>query len=353
MQSRDRIYNSIARLPVDRVGVFESFWWETEAEWHRQGLPEDVPAEEFFDLDAGMFWFDQSFQLPARTLAEDAESKVVTDEWGTSQQVFKTQQSTPGHLGFAIQTREQWEDEYKPRLAYHGDRIDWAALEARYRHLRDGGKYTILSMLDPFECTWHKVGPERQFMLMVEDPAWLCDMFEADTALLEAAFEDLCARGFTPDCLWIYGDIAYNKGPFFSPEMYRQLLMPFHRRYCALAKRHGCQVVYHSDGDARQMIPHLIAAGIDALHPMEVKAGMNVLELKQQYGDQIAFIGNIDARLFQANDREGLEAEIQQKVPAAMAGSGYVFHSDHSIPPGTRLDTYRFGLSLAMETGTT
>jgi hypothetical protein len=34
-----------------------------------------------------------------------------------------------------------------------------------------------------------------------------------------------------------------------------------------------------------------------------------------------------------------------------MAGGGYVYHSDHSIPPGATLETYQYALSLVREIG--
>jgi uroporphyrinogen decarboxylase len=74
---------------------------------------------------------------------------------------------------------------------------------------------------------------------------------------------------------------------------------------------------------------------------------MGVVARKRRWGDRLAFMGNIDARLFQSNDLAGLEVEIRTKIPPAMRGGGYVYHSDHSVPPGTRLDTYRFALDLA------
>ncbi len=46
-----------------------------------------------------------------------------------------------------------------------------------------------------------------------------------------------------------------------------------------------------------------------------------------------------------------MEDEIQTKVTAAMKDGGYIYHSDHSIPPGTSPDTYQFGLDLVREIG--
>lgn len=351
MTGQERIRLLIDHQPADRVGIFESFWWETEQEFHAQGMPADTSAEDYFGLDMGMFWFSQSFLLPTEVKEEGAGYRLITDEWGTLTKEYTDHQATPGLLGFLIQDRKSWE-EYKPLLEYRPSRMDWPALEARYQHLRRQGRYVVLSVLDPFECTWHKIGPEAQLMALVTDPDWLRDMYEADVRLVEDAFEDLWGRGLRPDGLWIFGDIAYNHGLFFSPRVYREVLMPFHRRLADLGHRYGCQVIYHSDGDVRQAIPLLIEAGMDCLHPLEVKAGVDIRPLKKEYGDRLAFIGNIDARLFQANDLDGLRREILEKVPVAMAGGGYIFHSDHSLPPGTRLETYRFALELVNECGT-
>lgn len=86
-------------------------------------------------------------------------------------------------------------DRYKPHLGYDSSRLDWPALEARYNALWERDKYVVLSVLYPFECTWHKVGPEQQLMMLATDPDWLRDIYEADTALLEAAWQDLWSRG--------------------------------------------------------------------------------------------------------------------------------------------------------------
>jgi uroporphyrinogen decarboxylase len=78
---------------------------------------------------------------------------------------------------------------------------------------------------------------------------------------------------------------------------------------------------------------------------------MDIRELKAQYGDIMSFMGNIDARLFQTNDLTALEKEIKDKINIAKVGGGYVFHTDHSVPPGTTLETYQFALELVERYG--
>ncbi|MBC8504603.1 MAG: hypothetical protein ISR58_18505 [Anaerolineales bacterium] len=351
MNSRERVRRIINRQSVDRIAIFDSFWSEVREDFHKQGVPLDIELEEFFDFDIGMFWFDQSFLLSHETVAEDDEYITFTDEWGTLNKQIKDKQTTPDLIDFPIKDRSTWETEFKQLLQYSPNRIDWQEMRSRYDALRAKDRYIVLSMLDPFESTWHKIGPEFQFIYLIEHPDWMIDMYDTDTRLIEDAWSDMWAKGLQPDALWLYGDIAYNHGMMFSPKHYQELLLPFHARLCELANRHGSQVIYHTDGNITKGIPLLIEAGIDCLHPLEVKAGMDVRRLKQDFGDQLAFMGNIDARLFQENDKEGLENEISEKLPVAMQGSGYIFHSDHSIPPGTTLETYRYTLNLVRDLG--
>ena len=314
-------------------------------------MPESISAEEFFDFDIRFISIDQSFHQPRIILSEDEEYIDAKDEWGTSTREFKDQPSTPGFLDFAVKTRKEWEEVYKPLLVHNPNIIDWKNLEYIYQRARASGKYVALTCLDPFNATWHMVGPEQQLVMLVEDPEWLTDIYQANSVLFESIWHEFWSHGFAVDALWIYGDIAYRSNMLFSPRHYCHILQPFHQRMCNLAHSYGAQVIYHSDGNLNRAIPHLLEAGIDCLQPMEVKANMNVVQLKKQYGDQLSFMGNIDARLFQENDLIGLEKEISTKIPAAMMNGGYIYHSDHSIPAGTSLKTYQYALELVKHYG--
>jgi uroporphyrinogen decarboxylase len=101
-------------------------------------------------------------------------------------------------------------------------------------------------------------------------------------------------------------------------------------------------VIFHSDGDIRLLIPQFMEAGVDMIQPMEARASMDVRELAPQYGDRLGFCGNIDVTVLATNDRERIRAELHSKMSAAMPYRGYMYHSDHSIPPGVTLETYRW-----------
>jgi uroporphyrinogen decarboxylase len=136
-----------------------------------------------------------------------------------------------------------------------------------------------------------------------------------------------------------------------SPRHYREFSFPYHKRYFDEFHRRGMPVIFHSDGDIRPVIDDLIAAGVDAINPMESRAGMDVRQLAPRYGQRLSFVGNIDVTVLATNDRELIRREIESKLRAAMAYDGYIYHSDHSIPPGVTLETYRWVLEEVRRIG--
>jgi uroporphyrinogen decarboxylase len=73
--------------------------------------------------------------------------------------------------------------------------------------------------------------------------------------------------------------------------------MPWFRRFTDQGHKHGLQVILHSCGAINRVIPRLIDAGVDCLHPLQAKArGMDAISLARDYRGKIAFLGGIDAQ---------------------------------------------------------
>jgi uroporphyrinogen decarboxylase len=99
------------------------------------------------------------------------------------------------------------------------------------------------------------------------------------------------------------------------------------------------------------LIPSLIEAGFDCLQPLEVKAGMDLRELKPLYGGRIAFFGGINTMLMEDPDDAKIEAEIREKFAVAKQGGGYLYHSDHSIPKDVSFRKYSFVMECVRRYG--
>jgi uroporphyrinogen-III decarboxylase len=89
---------------------------------------------------------------------------------------------------------------------------------------------------------------------------------------------------------------------------------------------------------------------IDAYNPLEAKAGMDVVELRKQYGHSIGFCGNSDIQVWETGDRAAIRREVLRKLNAARGG-GYIFQSDHSVSSAVSGPTYDYIVKLVREYG--
>jgi uroporphyrinogen decarboxylase len=106
------------------------------------------------------------------------------------------------------------------------------------------------------------------------------------------------------------------------------------------------QMIYHSDGDVSAVIDLYIEAGFDCLHPLEAKTGLDLRDLVGRYGDTLALFGNVNVVELSSNDRARIEAEVAAKLVAGKSGRCYIYHSDHSVPPGVSWQSYQFVIEL-------
>lgn len=100
------------------------------------------------------------------------------------------------------------------------------------------------------------------------------------------------ANGFK--AIAITDDIAGNKGLLFSFNYFADVVLPVYREIAQIIKKNNLFAFFHSDGDTRKIINPLIEAGYDCLHPIDTLAGLNLYELKKEFGERVCFMGHID-----------------------------------------------------------
>jgi len=148
----------------------------------------------------------------------------------------------------------------------------------------------------------------------------------------------------------IWGDVAYDKGMFFSPRLWQDIYFPCVKRICDFLHEKDLIIVYHGCGRSLEIMENLIEAGIDAYNPLEAKAGMDPVELKKEFGDRLSFWGGIDTRLLGYGTWEEIEKEALYKLQTARGG-GYMPASDHSVASNVDPLIYDRLISLLKEKG--
>lgn len=331
MTTHERFSRMYAHREADRVPILDSPWPETIERWVREGMP-SADYIDYFDLDKTAYIsLDNSPRYPEQILEETDEYKIYTTAWGATMRSWKHNTSTPEHLDFKIKTPEDWL-EAKARMTPAEDRIPWAWLKKNYAQWRKEGRWITGGFWFGFDITHSgMVGTERLLMAMLEEPEWCADMFNRELDLDIALMDRVWAEGYHFDELHWYDDMGYKNTQFFSLKLYRELLKPAHQRAIDWGHSHGIPVRLHSCGDIRPLVPELVSMGLDGLNPLEVKAGMDPVALKHSYGDKLLFHGGVNAVLW--DQPEKITAEIERVVPEMKKNGGYIFASDHSIPP--------------------
>lgn len=358
LTSRERVARTLARRPADRVPVYDRWWFETECDFRRHLRRPFPDGTTWADANAwshahGTLWEHFGMDLAEvgwpdyRVCLVEPEIVDESDEWvlhrdgnGAVLRWWKHKMGTPQHVEYTIITPQAWAAA-KPRLVPSRDRVRWHEWWPYYRRARAADRFVCFCSVEPFEIVKDVLGHEVMLMAMISDPDWLHDVFDTYTTMAIDLFRMTEAEGLTCDGAFIYGDIAYRNGPFMSPDHYREFLQPYHKRFFDEFARRAMPVIYHSDGDIRLVIDDLMAAGVTAIQPMENSAGMDVRELAPRFGDRLSFVGNIDVKVMLTNDRDLVTQEVDAKLSAAMPYAGYIYHSDHSVPPGISLETYQ------------
>ena len=131
-------------------------------------------------------------------------------------------------------------------------------------------------------------------------------------------------------------DMGTQNGPMFSPDMYRKIVKPFHKKvYGHIKTKTNAKLILHSCGSIFDFIPDLIDVGVDGINPVQTTAyKMNAKSLKKEFGKDLSFWGAIDTqRILPFGTEEELKDEIKNKINDLGANGGYILSSVHAIQP--------------------
>jgi len=355
MTGKERISNILKRKPVDRIGLFEHFWNDTQKEWARkEKISEDTNLVDHFGFDMDLLWaFNMTADLDyvPEVVDETDDTILIRDGNGALLRKHKKHDSTPEHVDFFVKERKQWEEFIKPKLKADRRRINFEGYRKAKKHAEEKNLFFCWSGTNVFELMHPVCGHENLLIGMALDPDWIKDMVETYSRLTVELQEILFAEEGYPDGIWYYEDMGFKQKPFFSLQMYKELIQPGHRYTIEFAHSKNMPVIMHSCGMVESLVPGMIESGIDCLQVIEVKAGMDLLKLYRDYGDILSFMGGIDVRALYSNDKKIIDQELESKIPVVKGKYGFVLHSDHSIPSTVEYETYRYFIEKGLELG--
>ena len=130
-------------------------------------------------------------------------------------------------------------------------------------------------------------------------------------------------------------DFGTQRGPFISPQAYRDLYKPFQKAINdKIHELTNWKIFIHSCGSIYQLIPDLIDAGFDILNPVQCSAAqMEPQRLKDEFGDQLIFWGGgVDTqKTLPFGTPKQVYNEVRERIEIFSKNSGFVFNSIHNI----------------------
>lgn len=135
-------------------------------------------------------------------------------------------------------------------------------------------------------------------------------------------------------------DMAGSNGPFISPDMFRELCLPYFKESIATLKQYTKQVIFHNCGMNIPLMDMFIEAGIDCYQSLQTTAGMEIGKLKKMFGDKMAFWGGVAVEILISGTPGETRQEVRKAMERGAPGGGFILGPSHSIAYGVKYDNF-------------
>lgn len=139
---------------------------------------------------------------------------------------------------------------------------------------------------------WEEVGLEPFSYYLYDCEDVIVSLLEWNTAYACRWIEGL-PEDDPFEMAFVGDDIAFKNGSMVRVDWLERHYFPRLARVCAALHAKGKKAMFHSDGNLNGIMEGLVGAGIDALNPIEICAGMDPADLHRRYPD-LVFAGGID-----------------------------------------------------------
>jgi uroporphyrinogen decarboxylase len=217
-------------------------------------------------------------------------------------------------------------------------------LKERVKYIHEMNCASVLNMPGAFvHISQYLRGFEDWFADIASDKKLLEFLFDAILDInLSISRMILQEVGNDVDVLMASDDLGLQDSLMISPQAYRELIKPRHRKYIQLMHEMSpAKVLFHTCGSVIDIMDDLIEIGVDAIHPVQVTAaGMEPHKLKKKYGDRLAFWGGIDTQhVLPLGSINEVKAEVEKRIEEMGENGGYILGAVHNIQPDVPLDS--------------
>jgi uroporphyrinogen decarboxylase len=277
----------------------------------------------------------------------------TTDEWSISR-VYENEDDQI--VDFPLKEAQVADlDEFPWPDASGLGRYDEVRAEAEALHRRGFAVSAQPDINGVFELSCWLCGFDRMLMDMAMNPEFVRALFEKITQIQERfAANYYSALGDEAEMVQLGDDFGTQNGPFFSPDMYRELVLPYQKRYhVAISAHTSAKIFHHSCGSVYRLLEDMIGAGVEILNPVQTSAAdMDPAVLKKEFGDRISFHGGIDVQtVLPRGTPADVRDEVKRVLDVLAPGGGYVLAPSHNIQGDTPPENVVAMFEAALEYG--
>ncbi len=238
--------------------------------------------------------------------------------------------SMPDFQVYHVRDRASWE--------FYRDRVTpgraWSAAqqEAACRRLADRTRPLALSVGSTWGFIREIMGPENASTVLYDDPGLVREIIAWEDWKRRTYIVPLVER-LRPEALQADEDNCYKGGMLISPRHFQELCAPSYREIVGVARDCGVDMVaVDSDGNVMELVPLLDACGVNALFPLEAKAGNDLPRLRAR-APRFVLLGGLEKEVLNEGNEGRIRAEVMGKVPSLLAAGRYFPNGDHGIQP--------------------
>ena len=248
------------------------------------------------------------------------------DIWGVE---FVTTKDTGGMAipkpgKFILDDITKWRDVIKaPDISD----IDWETMAKKDLARIDRSRTAVSAMVHVgyFQSLCNFMGFNEGLMAMIEEPEEVYELFE----YMSSFWVQICSKirdYYKPDIWGVTDDTATATNPFISPETYRNLVKPFHKREAAFGVEMGIPVDMHNCGRCEDFIDVWLDIGVTCWNPAQT---MNDLKgIKKKYGNKLVLEGCWDSSGpagWPGATEEVVKQAVRDTIDAYAPGGGFIF----------------------------
>lgn len=349
MSPKQRFLAALHRQPVDRVPMFDFLFQRplfteligrTPASYNARDA---MTLTQALGLDGVWIPFGAFAGWTPETLGEN----VYKDEWGTTFETNAASWPIDAPIAYPLPNREALAGYAPPDAMAAGRMTEIETAVAINRELGDRAVAILGGVGGPLTTAWMLVGYEDICLALYDDPDFLKEVVQMAVDFAIPAATRMAEAGV--DGMTVSEDLGSSCAGLIAPGHFRDIFKPALGQIISHVKGLGLPVLLHSCGHIYDYIDDLIELGIDALHPMQRTAGMDLARVKAQYGDRICLVGNIDSsRTLPYGTPADVVAEVRDAIAVAAPGNGYILASDHSLHDGIPVENIQamFGAGL-------